>query len=157
MTGPIDDYVTMVTIARLARPDARDLMTVTKGSSVAALRTDAAALRSRLEALALNFADGVLTESQLRAATTRTRGNLAAVEGKLGDLGRVDVLGPLVCAHNTHAVWDAMSLSARRAVIGTLMTPVIHQVGRGVRTFRPESVEVVWHDAGRTGSVGQGS
>jgi site-specific DNA recombinase len=149
MTGPIDAYVTRVVLARLARPDAKDLVTVTKGPSVAALRTEEAALRSRLEALALNFADGVVTESQLRAATTRTRGNLAAVEGKLGDLGRVDVLGPLMGAHNTQAVWDAMSLSARRAVIGTLMKPVIYQVGRGVRTFRPESIGVVWHDVGR--------
>ncbi len=39
----------------------------------------------------------------------------------------------------------ALSLDQKRAAIKELMTVRIHPVGRGARTFRPETVEVIWN------------
>ena len=66
---PVDDYVTAVVVGRLSQPDALDLLADDTRPDAGALRTEAMALRGRLDALAAEFADGELTASQLRVAT----------------------------------------------------------------------------------------
>jgi DNA invertase Pin-like site-specific DNA recombinase len=139
---PVDAYVTAVILARLARPDAAELLADTGKPDLDGMRTRAAALRARLDQLATDFADGVLTASQLRTATERTRANLAAVEAEMADAGRVDILGPLVSAEDAAAVWETLSTSRRRAVIDVLATVTVHPPGRGVRTFDPDTVTI---------------
>ncbi|MGR7023409.1 recombinase family protein [Geodermatophilus sp. URMC 62] len=139
---PVEDYVSAVVIERLSRPDAIGLLADNQRPDVGKLREQAVALRTRLDALAVEFADGALTASQLRAATERLRERLAAAEAELADAGRVDVLGPLVHAENVRAAWDALSVARRRAVIDLLMTVRLHPPGRGTRTFRPETVVI---------------
>jgi DNA invertase Pin-like site-specific DNA recombinase len=137
---PVDDYVSAVIVERLSRPDARELLLDQDRPDIDKLHTEAMALRHRLDQLAVDFADGGLTASQLRVATERARAHLADVEAQMGDAGRVDVLGPLVSADDVHAVWDALSTARKRAVIDVLCTVVILPPGRGARVFRPESV-----------------
>lgn len=141
---PVDDYVQAVVLARLGRDDARDLLTNRDLPDLEAMRSEALALRARLDSLAVDFADGSLTASQLRAATDRLRSNLADVEARMADAGRVDVLGPLVRAADLTAAWDQFSTARKRAVIAVLMTVVIWPPGRGVRTFDPDSVGIDW-------------
>ncbi|MEY4081690.1 MAG: hypothetical protein RL430_2120, partial [Actinomycetota bacterium] len=88
--------------------------------------------------------DGDLTASQLRAATERIRERLAKVEHDLADAGRVDALGDLIGCADVAAAWDGLSLSRKRAAISTLMRVTMHPVGRGSRTFRPETVGIDW-------------
>lgn len=144
---PVEQFVSDVVVARLQRPDARDLLTDTTRPDVDALREEAVTLRSRLDWLALDFADGTLTGSQLRAATGRLREQLAAVEAEMADAGRVDALGPLVLAEDVTATWEALTVSRRRVVIDVLMVVTLHPPGRGVRTFRPETVGIEWRTA----------
>jgi DNA invertase Pin-like site-specific DNA recombinase len=141
---PVDRFVSDIVIERLSRPDARELLIDSQQPDVAQLRDDAVALRSRLDSLAVDFADGELTASQLRTATERVRTNLAAVEARMADAGRVDVLGPLVSADDVRAVWDTLSVARRRAVIDTLMVVTVCPPGRGVRTFNPDTVGITW-------------
>lgn len=144
MADPIERYVSDVVIERLSRPDAADLLLDTEKPDLAVLREKAVAYRARLDTLAVEFADGDLTASQLRIATERIRTKLAETEAEMASAGRVDILGPLVRTDDVRAVWKGLSTSKRRAVIATLMDVRIHTVKRGTRTFRPESVEITW-------------
>jgi len=147
MAEPVDDYVSQVIVARLSRPDAVALLQADTGPDVEALRTQAMALRERLDGLALEFADGELTASQLRTATERIRAKLAEAEAALADSAKVDALGPLVLSGDVQAAWDALGTARRRAVVDMLVTVTIHPPGRGVRTFRPETVGIEWRTA----------
>jgi site-specific DNA recombinase len=141
---PVEEYVSAVVVARLSQPDVGDLLIDTKKPDVPKLREQAAALRVRLDSLAVDFADGSLTPSQLRTATARIRDQLAGVEAEMADAGRVDVLGPLVGTGNVEAVWEGLSTSRKRAVIDLLMKVTLIPPGRGTRTFRPETVHIEW-------------
>lgn len=141
---PVEDYVSAVMVARLSRDDARDLLHDHERPDVGELRTQANALRSRLDSLAVDFADGTLTPSQLRAMTARLREKLAEVERALADAGRINVLGPLVGASDVRATWDALDVARRRAVIDVLADVVIFPPGRGTRAFDPRTVRIDW-------------
>lgn len=146
----IDDYISDVIVERLSRPDAAELLVDHDRPDVGALRARAYMLRGRIEDLALEYAaddEGVLTASQLRTATAGLKTKLAAVEARMADAGRVDVLGSLINAENVEAAWRVMRREHRgrcRAVVDTLMTVRVLPVGRGARKFHPESVMVHW-------------
>jgi site-specific DNA recombinase len=144
MAKPVDDYVSAVIIARLSLPDAGELLVDHNRPNVEALRSEAVALRSRLDTLADEFAVGSLTITQIRKATDRVRGRLDEVESQMADAGRVDVLGPLIRAGDMEAAWLDLSIARKRLVIDTLAIVRIFPPGRGTRTFRPESVDVDW-------------
>lgn len=148
MRDRVDDFVARLVIARLRRDDARDLLTAPDASrpDVPALRGEAMALRARIDAAAGEFAeDDTVTPAQLRTITGRLRARLADVEAALADAGRVNVLGPLLGAEDPAAAWAAMDTDRRRGVVDTLFTDVrLLLPGRGVRTFRPETVLVTW-------------
>ncbi len=144
MAEPVEEFVGAIVVARLSRPDARDLLVKRATVDTAALHVEATGLRQRLDALAVDFADGDLTSSQLRAASERIRSRLAKIEGDLADAGKVDVLGDLVGAGDVQAVWDGFTVDRKRAVIAALMTVALYPPGRGTRTFRPETVGIEW-------------
>ncbi|MGH3492613.1 MAG: zinc ribbon domain-containing protein, partial [Sciscionella sp.] len=142
---PVDDYVSAVAVARLAREDAADLlMPTTNAVNVAALRVEHLALTKRLETLAEQFAEGDLTSAQLRAGSERLRTRLGEVGQQMADAGRVSVLGPLIGAKDVKAVWDRLGTARQRGAIDTLMEVKLHPPGRGVRTFRRETVGIHW-------------
>jgi hypothetical protein len=92
----------------------------------------------------VEFADGGITASQLRIATERLVSRLAELEAQMADLGRADVLGPLVGAEDVQVAWDALSIEKKRAVIAVLATVVVYPPGRGVRKFDPTTVGIEW-------------
>lgn len=146
LAEPIELYVEELVVARLSREDAVRL-TQRHTPDTDALHLEAVGLRERLDALAIDYADGKITRSMMATAAERMRNRLEVLEGKLADAGRVDVLGPLVGAEDVRAAWGALSLGQKRAVIEALMEPVIHSVGRGRRNFDPASVEPGWKGA----------
>jgi site-specific DNA recombinase len=140
---PVEQWVSEVVIARLSRDDAAELLRDDERPDMGALRTEAAALRVRLDQLTSMFMDGELSQSEYRKGRARAQSKIAAVEAKMANAGRTDVLGPLVQAGDAAAVrasWEALSTERRRVVIDALMTIRIMPPGRGTRTFRPESV-----------------
>lgn len=139
-----EDYVTAVVIERLSRPDAVDLLVDTNRPDVHELRREATALRAKLERHRIDYEDDTFTKAEYLNAKERTLGKIAKIEATLADAGRVDVLGPLVKAGDVRAVWESLPMGHRRMVIDTLMTIRLHSPGRGVRTFRPETVEILW-------------
>lgn len=141
---PVDEHIGDVVVARLSRPDAVDLLATEERPDTAALRTEAMTLRERLDNLAGLLADGVLTDAAVRRESARLRDSLAEVESRLLDAGRVNVLGPLIGAQDVRAAWEDLDTDRQRAVVDTLMTVVLHPVGRGTRTFRPETIQITW-------------
>jgi site-specific DNA recombinase len=141
---PVDEFVGEVMIERLGRPDAADLLVDQDKPDLEAMRGEAVALRSRLDSLALDFAEGELTASQLRVATERARSKLGAVERAMADAGRVNVLGPLVSSGDVREAWTVMDTDRRRAVVDALCVVTLFPPGRGTRTFRPETVKIEW-------------
>jgi site-specific DNA recombinase len=143
-SAPVEEFVREVMIARLSRPDAKEL-TASKPLDDGRNRAlEAVGLRARLDAIAIEFADGHLTASQLRAASERMRESLSTVENEMAEAGRVDVLSPLIGAADIGAAWDALEMAKQRAVIALLARIVIYPPGRGTRNFDPETVGIEW-------------
>jgi site-specific DNA recombinase len=109
----------------------------------AALRAEEQSLRERMEALATDYADGLLSRSQMQAGTTRLRERLAEVERVLAQVGQTDALAGL---RDTEYVWqelDAMPTERLRAVIESVIESVeLLPRGRGSRTTLPEHVAI---------------
>ena len=139
---PIDVYVTELTIARLTQPDAAELWTADLPDA-SELMAEADTLRHRRDDIALDYADGVMTREQFRAANERVLGRLGELEARIAAAGSTSPLA-IVAAEDVRATWKDLSVAQRRNIIAALMTPVLHLPGRGTRTFRPETVEIRW-------------
>ncbi|MEQ7124721.1 recombinase family protein [Actinopolymorpha sp. B11F2] len=138
---PIDEFVGAVVVARMSRRDAADLLVDHDRPDVDRMRGEADNLRRRIDALAVDLE---IDERTLARRDRALRERLAVVEAELADAGRVDVLGALVGVDDVAAAWDGLDLDRRRAVVDLLLTVRLLPVGRGVRTFRPESVGIAW-------------
>jgi site-specific DNA recombinase len=144
---PVDEFVGAVVVERLSRSDAHELLRTPSTVDTAALRQEAQAARSRLEGLAVDYADGVLTGSQLRTATERLQVKIAGLERQLADEGRTDVLGPLLAGGDVRRAWDRLSVDRQRPIVDTLLEVRLHAPGRGVRTFDPRTVGITWRSS----------
>ena len=141
---PVDLFVQKVVIERLSRPDAHELLRAPSQVDTADVRQEVQTARARLDGLAVEFADGVLTAQQLRTATERLRQRIAGLEAQLADAGRVDVLGPLVSAADIRKPWNGLGVDRQRVVVDTLMVVTLHPPGRGKRDFEPDTVDITW-------------
>ena len=136
----VDNYVGSVVKGVLATVGVRSLVRSSTPDE-SALAAEADALRTRLDSLAVEFADGSLTASQLRTASKRTRDNLEAVENRLAASQRHSALTPFIGASDVSAVWDSLDVARRRAVVETLMTVTINRTSAGAG-FNPADVEI---------------
>ncbi|MGR6923116.1 recombinase family protein [[Actinomadura] parvosata] len=141
---PVEAYVVGLVLERLSRTDAVDLLLDRQRPDAEKLRREASALRTRLEGLAVDYADGTLTKAQVRAASERINTRLLEVEAQMADAGRVDILAPLISADDKWAMWGTLTMGRQRLVIDTLLEIRLEAPGRGTRTFRPETVLHEW-------------
>jgi len=147
--APLDELVVGTLLTRLARPDARDLLTPPAPAvDVTALRGDADVLRTRLDGLAVKYADGGITASQLQAGTDRLRARLTAVEGAIADAVVPSPLDGIVSTADPAAVWAELDLPRRRGILDALLTVTVLPAPRGRRPdggyFDPDTVRLEW-------------
>jgi site-specific DNA recombinase len=139
----VDAVVETVTVARLQQPDVLALLTDDGDETVAGALADAREKRARLDGFYDAAAAGDLTPAALARVEARLLPEIAAAERRAQR-----AIVPAVLAGTTGpdaaARWAALTLPQRREVIDALMTVRIQPTGRGVRTFRPECVEIVW-------------
>lgn len=132
---------------RLAMPDAVDLLKAEQHDTEQAelLRAQANSLLVRLDEIADERADGLLTGKQAQRATERINAKLAAIEHRQQDAERVRVFRdlPLGNPETVDAV-RALSPDRFRAVVDVLMTATVAPVGKSGRVFNPERVQVNW-------------
>lgn len=143
---PVDQLVAQVVIGRLAKPDALDWM-LGDDERARQLSDRCEQLQQRLDEAADSQADGKITIGQLERITARLVPELevtrrerdAAVQSLDIEVLR-KLAGPKAAQY-----WEAMSISARRAVLETLSMEVVlmprEKHGPG---FEPETVRVIW-------------
>lgn len=139
---PVDDYVGRLVIKRLQRADAAELW-VSERPDAGELMTEADTLRRRLDDLAIDYADGVLTRQQFRIANDRVTQRLDAVNAKIAAAGKTSPLA-IVAEADVAKAYEALSTARRRSLIDAMMTVKLHGAGRGKRHFDPTTVEVIW-------------
>jgi site-specific DNA recombinase len=142
--APVDDLVGAVVVERLSRPDALELLTEADTPDVTVHRTQAQAIRERLDDLATGLEEGVLTLAAVRRSSERLRTELAAVEARIHSAAHADVLGPVVTAVDPAAAWEACDLAQRRGIVDALMAVTLLAPKRGRQAFDPDSVEISW-------------
>jgi hypothetical protein len=145
----VDEWVSAVVCARLARPDAARVFGGDEEGAAAELEK-VVGLRRRLAEAADEYADGVLTREQLTRITKRLREKIAGHEAEAKRL-RPDtaVLDGLVGVplEQVEAVWASRTVVQKRAVLEALdvrvrILPAV-QHGPG---FDPDQVLVLVGD-----------
>jgi site-specific DNA recombinase len=137
----LEEYVTEYVIWRFAQPNARDMIRDSSAPDVAELTLEAEALKRRSDDLAVQFADGAITGSQLAEASKRINANLAAVQSAMANRSRESVLGPLLGAQDVRRKWESLTVDRRREVVRTLVQVIVKPTRKGSR-FTPEDVEL---------------
>lgn len=126
IASELDRYINDIVIARLARPDAADLLTPAQQDETAELVRVADALRQRLDGLAVAYADGQIDARQLTTGSDRLRTELEAIEAKLATASEGTVFAGLpLGTPEVEARWEALTLARRRAVVRTLLLDII--------------------------------
>ncbi len=137
---PVTAHVEAVITGVLAE-HAADLVTPQR-PDLAPLRTEAAAIRANLDEMAADRALGLMSRSQMIAATQRGHARLDAIAAHLAEAASESVLAPFAAAQNARAVWDGLDLPRQRRVLAALATVTLHPAGQGARVFNPDTVQI---------------
>lgn len=143
----VEPLLYRVVSGRLTMPDAVDLLKSEQHdeAEAEALRTEANTLLTRLDEIADERADGMLTGPQARRATERIEAKLDEIERRQQDQERLRVFDgvPLGTPEAAEAI-HRLSPDRFRAVLDVLAEFVVAPVGKGGRVFNPERVQVNW-------------
>jgi DNA invertase Pin-like site-specific DNA recombinase len=143
----LDDYVTSIVLGRLSQPDAH-LLLDDKRIDIPALQTESNGLASRLNKLADAFAEGDISDEQLRTGTAKLRTKLAEIDSQLADAARTDpVAGLIADRKRVQERWDACTPAAQGQIIDALVTVTILPIPehlKGPRVFDPAYVRIEW-------------
>ncbi|OBB57951.1 hypothetical protein A5757_19230 [Mycobacterium sp. 852013-51886_SCH5428379] len=124
-----------------ARPDT--------GEDVSVLQAQADVIRARMDSLAIEFAVGELTASQLRAATETMKASLAEVEEKIAASVHRHAVQDVLSYADLSAEWDSLEVDRKRMLIQTLTTRItVNRLGKGGKSFPVGTgIEVEWRSA----------
>jgi DNA invertase Pin-like site-specific DNA recombinase len=143
----VDDLVARVVIGRLQMPDALDWL-LGDDEKATRLTQRCEELQRRLDEAADSMADGKITTRQLERITAKLMPELEAARRDRDAAVRsldIEALKPLA-GPEAVSRWEAMPVSARRAVLETLGIEVVlmprTKHGPG---FEPESIEICWN------------
>ncbi|AMG82267.1 hypothetical protein AXH82_01900 [Microbacterium sp. PAMC 28756] len=147
---PLDDFITRLVVARLAAPDAADLLIDRERPDAEALSAELTRLEAVRRELGDDRDEGLIGRAEYQRRLKRVDAKLAEVRGKLERGAVVEPLRDLVGAEDVRAVWDGLTLGRKRAVIEALMTIVVHSVGQGNRRNMPDAamagtLSILWH------------
>ncbi|WP_159795778.1 recombinase family protein [Puerhibacterium puerhi] len=145
----LDAYVSTLVVEFLSDPDSADLLhTGEKNAEVDELRAKKAFLEERLNGLAVDYAEGLLTREQMVAGTARARESLEAVEARLSTFAGGHALDGLAGAPNAAQMWEGLDLERKRAVIRWLLDIELKPGVQGI-----ERVQWAWkHEKAGTAS-----
>lgn len=157
-TNALNRHIEYLARARLARPDAAELHL--KQVHDSAPREDMAAqaqmLRIKLDSIAADYAQDLITRDQMLNMTAGTRERLNTVTGRMAGRASMSVLAalPLGDPEAIEKLWPTMHLDRRRQVVDALMTIVIQKARRGrppgfrpgidKSYFDPDSIVIDW-------------
>ncbi|MGA9362629.1 MAG: recombinase family protein [Mycobacterium sp.] len=143
----VDPMLVETIIGRLARPDAAELLRnkTFDGAEAEQLRTDEAVLLARMDAIALERAEDLLTGRQAKVASDAIQAKLDVIAARQQDQERLRVFdGITLGTAEVAAEVQRLSPDRLRAVIDLMMTVTVVPVGKGNKVFRPERIKVEW-------------
>lgn len=146
----LDDYITLIILERVSRPDAVDLLAQRDEEPIDVLgaQRDMRQARATLDALAEELGAGSMDMLEWRAASGAARKRLAAAEEVLSHAVKANPVAGLVGVDDPEAVWNRMDLSRRRAVLTYLMDVIVHPARRGRlprgQKLDTDAIEIRW-------------
>jgi site-specific DNA recombinase len=143
---PLDEFIRELVAARLREPDLADLLAPPADDvDPAALRAEADAARTNLEALAVMLGDATLDPAGYKVAAGRARARLDAAEAALSASLRRSPLAPVLAAADPGAAFLAAGIDVQRTVVRELLDLTLYRPARGAR-FDLDSVVrgIVW-------------
>lgn len=161
-----DHYVTHVVLARLARPDAAEILRRDDAPNVAELRAQMLAKQQGEANVLALVAGGHTTLAKAEAMLRDLRAEMGALEAQMSDAGRVDVLGDVVAraedagtGHDARwdavaEAWQALDVDRQRAIVRALLSIEMRSPGKGSRAPRDKAgrlahteatVALTWH------------
>ncbi len=145
----VDDFVTRVILARLARPDLLELLTGGQGDVEAtAAAVEAAEKQVRLDGFYDAAAAGELTPAALARIEAKLIPEIENARRRAIRVAPSPLLLQLTEA-DAEVRWAGLSLEQKREVIDVLCVVRVLPTGRGRRTFDPETIELVWKGQGK--------
>lgn len=143
-----DHFIAHVVIERLSRADAAGLLIDEDAPDRDAIREQLLAKQQGEANVLALVAGGHTTLAKAEAMLRDLRAEIDALEAKLLDRGRADVLGDVV-AHGREAgddvdarwsavrdAWQALDIDRQRAIVRALLSIEMHSPGKGSRTPR---------------------
>jgi hypothetical protein len=145
----VDQAMSKVMIARLAREDIADLLPAPEPRpdvDVKALRAEARKLHAKRDDLARLLSEDILTEAGVRQERTRIDARLAEISTGLADATQIDLLPELRAPGADPArVWKELSLPRQREIV-RLLCDVTLFPDRTRKPFDPElHLRIDWH------------
>ncbi|WZH35476.1 MAG: recombinase family protein [Microbacterium enclense] len=147
---PLDSFVERVIVARLARPDAVDLLNDRERGDADALRAERERLTTTIRQAGDDEMDGLIDRAERVRLTKRANARIAELDEKLRSGADIDALSDVVGAADVAATWDALTLGRKRAILEALAVVVVHSVGQGNRRNMSDeamakTVDFIWH------------
>ncbi|PBC77601.1 DNA invertase Pin-like site-specific DNA recombinase [Streptomyces sp. TLI_235] len=154
----LDKYITDLVVARLSRPNAAELhlKSVEMGEPHEDLARQAANLRTKLDSIAADYAQDLITRQQMLDATAITRQRLNTLTAQMAGRASSSVLValPLGDAAAMAELWPTLHLDRRRQAVEAVMSIVINRSKRGrpkgyrpgvdTSYFDPDTIDVTW-------------
>lgn len=142
---PIDEYVTDLVRARLARPDLAMLLAGAGVERLAELALDRNMLAQRIATIESDYLTQLIDGRMYRAAMEMARAELADVQREetriAASNGPLSVLG----APRPVLAYDEAPRGVQARVVGVLLNVTLHPSPRGgQRGFNPDSVGIEW-------------
>ncbi|MET8648547.1 recombinase family protein [Nocardia aurea] len=136
-----DSVVMDVIVERLSRPDAEDLLVNQNSPNLAALRTEAATLRTKLETIATKWSNDELTDEQLSIMTRNTKSRLESVTVQMEDANKARLFRGITGADANK--FREVGLERKRAVIDALLRITFVKSSR-VGVYDPKTILCDW-------------
>lgn len=139
----VDERVEALVVARLTRSDSAAILTAGDEVDASALREEASTLSARLDALAEDYADGLLTREAMRKGTERARERLAAIEREVASIGLDEALRDLLDVRDVAAHWKTLTVAAKHMYVERLVGRVVlNRRGKGANVMKDEDVTI---------------
>lgn len=136
------DYLTVGTVLRLIKRHGLNAApTEEPTDDKPTLIAEQDTLNTRLNQLAIDYADGTLNKTQLRTANDRITARLSEISARLASPRSAALIQPLTGASDPTTVWEALELPVRREIVRALVDVTILPTQRGA-TFNRDDVKV---------------
>ncbi|WP_433038588.1 recombinase family protein [Actinomycetospora sp. CA-053990] len=148
----IEEFVTKVLLARLSRPDAIAAFAPPGKEPIdlTAIRTQQAALQTRLSEAAADYAELAIDRTAYHAIRGRIQEQLTELDRQLVQAGQVDPVAPLLGSERPDEVWADLSITAQRRILDRLMTVTVlpGSAGQpGGSRFNADTVRITWRES----------